>query len=275
MHTLIFKRGRFGNWLFGLVEGALLVAIVTNYRDASREDQFFRDIAAEATASAPSAEDRVLALVHKAHAMLAPFRDGIRTGAVDDVTALTHYRRILFDSVGSSLVFPSGECGAFAGVLAKLLRSDGFRVRIGQMLAHEDASSETIHVVVEAWLDGRWVVCDPYYDVVFRGVDGHPLGFEEIHADWPTLKAQCPPGYDPRHDYRGFRRVNFGRLNTWLQSTPLAGLSPRVWLNEGAWLRTTVVSVCMAVVVTLHAWYERRIRAMLRTAPDVVGAPRP
>lgn len=260
------NRGRFGVWLFGLVEGALLVAVVANVRDAVREDWTFREIAGKATAGVSSPEERLLAILHKTSAVLGPLRAGLHEGVISDITALTHYRRILFDSVGSSMIFPNGECGSFAGVFAKLLRSQGFHVRFGQMLDQDDVAGTSIHIVVEVWLDGRWVVCDPYYDLAFRGADGRLLGYEDIRRDWDRLKSQCPPGYDERYAYRGIRRVNFKWLNRWLQQTPLAEFSIRVWLNEGAWIRSGIVAACVAAVVGLHVWYLRRLRSEGRDA---------
>lgn len=269
------NRGRFGGWLFGLVEGALVVAMVANVRDAVREDWTFRDIAAQATAGTTTPEERVLAILHKTSTVLDPLREGLHEGRIADITALTHYRRVLFDSVGSSMIFPNGECGSFAGVCAKLLRAEGFHVRFGQMLERDDVTSTSIHIVVEVWLDGRWIVCDPYYDLVLRAADGRLLGFEDIHRDWDQIKAQCPPGYDERYDYRGIRRVNFKWLNRWLQQTPLAEFSIRVWLNEGAWIRSGLVTLGLAAVVGMHVWYLRLLRSEGRpAAADAARAPR-
>ena len=38
----------------------------------------------------------------------------------------------------------------------------------------------TKHVVAEVHLDGRWVVVDPTFRVVFRGADGQPLTREQL-----------------------------------------------------------------------------------------------
>jgi len=249
--------GRFAAVLFGLTEGLLVASLVVNIRDAMVEDAFFRDIATRAVADAQSPEEQLLAIVHKTHVMLAPLREAIAQGAIEDVSGLAHYRRVLFHTVGQDSLFPSGECGSFAGVLVRLLKTHGVPVRFGQMLDSEKVTGVAHHIVVEAWLDGRWVICDPMYDLVFRGDDGRILGYDEIRRDWERLKAQCPPGYDMKYDYRGFRRVNFGPLNTWLQQTPLAGWSIRTWLIEGAWIRVSVVALLLTAVVVTHGWYER------------------
>lgn len=245
--------------LFGVTEGILLAAVVVNVRDALREDEFFRGVASHAVGDKAGDEDRLLALMHKTYRMLEPLRKGIIRGDIEDVSGLDNYRRILFSNVAHDSLFPSGECGSYAGVLVKLLRAENIAARFGQMLDREDVNGVAHHIVVEAWLDGRWVILDPLYDLVFRGDDGRILGYDEIKRDWETLKSQCPPNYDARYDYRGFRRVNFGRLNPWLQKTPLAEWSLRTFLNEGSWLRVALALSVLAFVIAIHAWYERRL----------------
>lgn len=254
---------RFRALLFGLTEGLLIAALAVNVRDAVREDAFFRDVVTEAVGnSAPRAdEETLLKILHKTNRMIAPVQRGITEGSVEDVSGLAGYRRILLDSVASDTVFPAGACGSYSGVLVKLLKTCGFPVRFVQMLDNEEATGDACHILVEAWLDGRWVACDAMYDLVLRGDQGRILGCEEIRRDWDRVKAQCPAGYDMRYDYRGFRRVNFGPLNPWLQRTPLASWSVRVWLNEGPWVRTTLVAALLAFVVAFHVWYERPVSA--------------
>ena len=252
---------RFRTLLFGLTEGMLLAALVVNVRDAVREDAFFRQIATRAVADARTREDELLALVHTTHDMVDSLQRGVEDGTIEDISGLAHYRRILFNSVAANALYPNAKCGSYSGVLVELLKARGFPVRFGQMLDREDVNGRAHHIVAEAWLDGRWVICDPMYGLVFRGDDGRILGFDEIRRDWDRLKAQCPPDYDMSYDYRGFRRVNFGWLNPWLQKTPLAEWSVRVWLNEGAWMRSMLVAGLLVLVVGLHVWYERRSAA--------------
>lgn len=189
--------------------------------------------------------------------MVAPLLQGIGDGVVEDISGLAHYRRVLFASVVEEALYPRGACGSYAGLLVKLLKARGFPVRFGQMLDREDVTGIAHHIVVEVLLDGRWVICDPMYDLVFRGDDGRILGYEEIRRDWDRLKTQCPPEYNMAYSYRGFRRVNYGRLNAWLQHTPLAQWSIRTWLNEGAWLRSALVASLLVLVAMIHVWYER------------------
>jgi hypothetical protein len=248
---------RFRALLFGLTEGALLASLVVNVRDAVREDAFFRDIATRAVSNATTAEDQILALMKKTYQMVGAIRRGVEDGSVEDVSGLAHYRRLFLDSMAHSALYPDGFCGSYSGILVKLLKAGGFPVGFGQMLDRADVNGIAHHIIVEVWLDGRWVICDPMYNLVFRGDDGRILGVEEIRRDWDRLKAQCPPEYDMRYDYSGYRRVNFGRLNPWLQKTPLAKWSIRTWLVEGAWLRSALVASLLALVIAIHAWYER------------------
>ena len=248
---------RFRSLLFGLTEGVLLAALVVNVRDAVREDAFYRDIATRAVGDAVSKEDQLLALLDKTYHTVTSLREGIQDGTVEDISGLAAYRRLFLDSVAHDTLYPTSRCGSYSGLLVELLKEKGFRVRFGQMLDREDVTGVAHHIVVEVWLDGRWVICDPMYNLVFRGEDGRILGFDEIRRDWDRLQAQCPPDYDKHYDYRGFRRVNFGRLNPWLQKTPLAEWSVRHLLNERAWLRSALVASLLTLVVGIHVWYER------------------
>lgn len=248
---------RFRSLLFGLTEGVLLAALVVNVRDAFLENAFYEGIADRAVGDAVSREDELLALMNKAYTMVTSLREGIEDGTVEDISGLTGFRRLFLDSVTHDSLFPTSRCGSYSGLLVELLKARGIPARFVQMLDREDVTGVAHHIVVEAWLDGRWVTCDPMYDLVFRGDDGRILEFEEIRRDWDRLRAQCPPGYDMHFDYRGSRRVNFGRLNPWLQKTPLAEWGVRHWLNERAWMRSGLVASLLALVVAIHVWFER------------------
>lgn len=264
-----FFRDRFRTLLFGLTEGVLVAAIVVNVRDAVREDSFFRQIASDATKNVESREDQLVALVHKTYSMIAPLEKAIEEHTIEDVSGLSNYRRVLLDSTVNSVLYPNGQCGSYSGVLVKLLEAARFPVRFVQMLDREEVTGVAHHILAEAWLDGRWVICDARYDLVFRDDQGRLLGFDDIKRDWEKLKSQCPPDYDMRYDFRGVRRVNFGALNPWLQKTPLANFSIRVWLNEGAWLRSALVAGLLLLVAAVHLMYERSL-GRLATSPGVV-----
>lgn len=271
--TSLSASGKLGTLLFGIAEGVLLAALVVNLRQARDEDAFFRSIVESATAGMAAEEERFRSLVRKTHTMLAPLSDGIANGSIVDVSGLAHYRNLLFGSVAVPAVVPTGACGSFSGVAVKLLKTAGFPVRFVQMLDRDDPDGLAHHIIVEALVDNRWVICDPLYDLVFRDADGRLLGFDEIRRDWPALKAQCPPDYDMRYDYAGIRRVNYGRFNTWFQHTPLAAVSPRVWLNEGSWLRSGLVGCLLAAVVATHVWYQRGERTAAAPSPVRRAAP--
>lgn len=264
-----FFRDRFRTLLFGLTEGVLVAALVVNVRDAAREDAFFRKIAADAIANRESREDQLVALVHKTYSMIAPLEKAIEDHTVEDVTGLSSYHRVLMDSTVTSVLYPNSHCGSYSGVLVKLLEAAGFPVRFVQMLDREEVTGVAHHILAEAWVDGRWVICDARYDLVFRDDQGRLLGFDDIKRDWDKLKSQCPPNYDMRYDFRGVRRVNFGKLNPWLQKTPLANVSIRTWLNDGAWFRSMLVAGLMLLVAAVHVMYERSLRQRA-TSPNVV-----
>ena len=252
---------RFRTLLFGLTEGVLIAALVVNVRDGLQERKFFRELAAKAVDGVRTTEDQVLALLHAAHKLVKPLQEGMEDGTVEDISGLAHYRRVLFNSVATEVLYPNGRCASYSGVLVELLKARGFPVRFAQMLDREDVNTGVAHhIIVEVWLDGRWVVCDPMYDLVFRGDDGRLLGFDEVKRDWDRLRAQCPPNYEMRYDFAALRVTNFGKLNPWLQKTPLAKFSVRTWLIEGTWIRSALVATLLAGVIAIQAWYDSGAR---------------
>ena len=93
------------------------------------------------------------------------------------------------------------------------------------------------HVVAEVRLDGRWVVVDPTFRVVFRGADGQPLTREEL-LDPDTFRHAIEriPSYPPDYSFERTAHVRVPKLpyiGTQFRSS-LNRLSPN-WSDSVFW----------------------------------------
>jgi hypothetical protein len=85
----------------------------------------------------------------------------------------------------------------------------------------------TKHVVAEVLIDGRWVIADPAYRVLWRDAAGHLLTREDLRNPAVFAQAiQAVPQYPKEYTYERFAHVRVARV-------PLLGLRLR-WLLDQA-----------------------------------------
>jgi hypothetical protein len=146
------------------------------------------------------------------------------------------------------------------------------------------------HVVAEVRLDGRWVVVDPTFRAMFRGVDGQLLTREEL-LDPDTFKHAIEriPGYPPVYSFERTAHVRVPRMPYigTLFRTSLNRLSPD-WSDSVFWSLlferesfAASVSAILLVVFLLLArlalrWFgERRLGIqMFRARANLAEASR-
>jgi hypothetical protein len=176
-------------------------------------------------------------------------------------------------------------CGTATNAFINLVDTGGMQVR---RLLLVDSRQMTKHVVAEVLVDGRWIIVDPSFRVVLRGVDGKTLTREEL-ADPKIFKAATGNihGYDSSYTYDRTVHIRLARIH-------VAGLLLRRMLDRLApeWEDTptmtllveresfaALVSSCLLVIflILLRAslrWYGEkrlgmhsvRIRQQLRRA---------
>ena len=125
-------------------------------------------------------------------------------------------------------------CGTATNAFVNLARASGLNVR-RLLLLNPDRDAK--HVVAEVWLDGRWVVVDPSYRVLFRDAGGQFLTKEELRNPEVFRQAtRLVPGYPQAYTYESTSRVHLSRI-------PVIGrglrrlldrISPR-WEDEFDW----------------------------------------
>ncbi len=101
-------------------------------------------------------------------------------------------------------------CGTATNAFLNLSRSAGLNTRRLLLLSPDRT---TKHVVAEVPIDGRWVIVDPSYRLMFRDAEGHLLTRKELQN--PEVFAQATslvPNYPPEYNYARFAHVRLTRL---------------------------------------------------------------
>jgi hypothetical protein len=101
-------------------------------------------------------------------------------------------------------------CGSATNAFINLADSIGLPARRLLLL---DSRGSTMHVVAEVWVGSRWIVVDPAFRVILRGVDGEPLTREQLTNRVIFAGAtRGIPGYGSEYDFRETSHLHLGRL---------------------------------------------------------------
>jgi hypothetical protein len=114
-----------------------------------------------------------------------------------------------FHSVSVDLETTRGACGSYSQVLARVLQTYHFPVRLAQMKA---GGVYAAHNVVETMVRQRWVVLDPTYNLCFVRPDGALAGIADVSKDWGYYSRQVPHDYNPAYRYEGVRYSNWTKI---------------------------------------------------------------
>jgi hypothetical protein len=101
-------------------------------------------------------------------------------------------------------------CGSATNAFINLANSAGMDVRRVLLL---DSRRLAKHVSAEVRVDGRWIVVDPAFRVILRGVDGKPLTREQLKD--PTEFAAATKNianYNSNYNYDLTTHIRVGRL---------------------------------------------------------------
>ena len=101
-------------------------------------------------------------------------------------------------------------CGTATNAFLNLSRSAGLETRRLLLLTPEHKAK---HVVAEVLLDGRWVIADPSYRVLWRDAQGRYLTRKELQD--PAIFAEATsavPNYPREYDYTHFAHMRLARL---------------------------------------------------------------
>lgn len=107
------------------------------------------------------------------------------------------------------LMTGNGACGSYSIVLARILKSNDMRVRIGQMEVNGTYGG---HTFVETQTENGWIVLDPTFNLAFKKADGSLAGFTDVNKNWETYKQQLPANYPAEYNYEGVRYTNWEKI---------------------------------------------------------------
>lgn len=101
-------------------------------------------------------------------------------------------------------------CGTATNAFVNVAYSSGLEARRLLLL---DSKGEAKHVVVEVYIDGRWVVADPAFRVFLKDAAGHLLTKRDL-ANVATLRAATSeiPSYDPNYTYERTGYIRLGAI---------------------------------------------------------------
>ena len=115
----------------------------------------------------------------------------------------------LFHSTAVDLMTTNGACGSYSQVLARIIRTFNYPVRIGQMKANGIYGA---HNVVEANDGKHWILLDPTYNLYFVRPDARLASFDDVHRDWAYYSHQVPAGYNLQYHYEDVRYTNWSKV---------------------------------------------------------------
>jgi hypothetical protein len=113
-----------------------------------------------------------------------------------------------FPRTTTSNISKGGGCGYSSMVLADLLKTVGFKVRIASMFCENIFGC---HVFVEAKIDGKFIILDPTYNLTFTNESGTPMGFDEVKENWGLLRKSLPKRYNQNYDYENVQYTNWSK----------------------------------------------------------------
>jgi len=145
-----------------------------------------------------------------------------------------------FHATSVDLQTTQGACGSYSQVMAEILKTYDYPVRIAQMKAN---GTWAAHNIVEVNTDHGWVVLDPTFNAHFVKPDGHLASFDDVHKDWNYYARQVPQGYDMQYKFEDVRYSNWtkvpvlfpaakGLLNMILGKAKADTISIRTWFLE-------------------------------------------
>lgn len=103
-------------------------------------------------------------------------------------------------------------CGTATNAFINLVDSGGLEAR---RLLLVDENGMTKHVVAEVWVNGRWIVADAAFRVLFHSENGKTLTREALADPATFVRAtQNIPKYDPSYTFDRTMHIRLGRLKS-------------------------------------------------------------
>jgi len=175
--------------------GLLVVAITSEY-STRRYLKGFADAIVPLSAPPEQKVEAILDWMHRGPARRASA--GNEPLAIRDPHDTLNYQQLL------------RVCGSATNAFINLAIVSDLRTRRLLLLTPE---RQTKHVVAEVYLDGRWVVLDPAFHVLFRDAQGRFVTRQEL-AEQPLFQEVTGriPGYPPEYSFERTSHVRLARI---------------------------------------------------------------
>jgi transglutaminase superfamily protein len=149
-------------------------------------------------------------------------QDSIAVKAMEAVNYLMVNRAYIFNNIKSlgleaDLLHPTsvdlmttrGACGSYATVLARVLQTYHYPIRIAQMKANGHFGA---HNLVEVKTNTGWVVLDPTFNLYFIRPDSQLASFADVQNNWSYYSRQTPRDYDSNYKYEDVRYTDWDKV---------------------------------------------------------------
>ena len=180
-----------------------------------------------------------------------------------------------FHGTSVDLMTTQGACGSYSQVMAMILKTYDYPVRIAQMKVGD---SWAAHNIVEVRTDHGWVVLDPTFNAHWVTPAGRLASFAEVHNDWSYYSRQVPANYDHQYRFQDVRYSNWtkipllmpaakGILNVILGKEKADTISIRTWFLK-------IYSIYFFVTIFLYIpvflfTFRRLIQTKVFPSPDI------
>jgi hypothetical protein len=114
-----------------------------------------------------------------------------------------------FHPASVDLMTAEGACGSYSEVLARILQTYDYPIRIAQMKSNGVFAA---HNIVEVKTGSKWVVLDPTFNAYFVRPDSKLASFDDVKNNWTYYSKQVPPGYDLAYRYEDVRYTNWNKI---------------------------------------------------------------
>lgn len=115
----------------------------------------------------------------------------------------------VFHPVTMDLITGNGACGSASAILARILKSYDYKVRLAQMVT---SYNQVGHIIVEVKKDDRWIVLDPLYNFYLKDSLGRFASFSDVQKNFQYYVKQMPENYPLEYNYSGVHYTNWNKI---------------------------------------------------------------
>ena len=207
-YPLVLIKKAFRNLYFLMFFNGFILASICYFKmEASYEDGLFANIKSSIDARIDANDTPDSILVKSMNVCYQLMNNRAQTFLSNSVDLGPEAN--IFHSTAVDLMTTRGACGSYSQVLARIIGTYHYPVRIAQMKAYGIYGA---HNIVETYNGRNWIVLDPTYNVYFVRPDSRLASFADVQHDWPYYSKQVPSGYNLQYQYEDVRYTNWSKV---------------------------------------------------------------